>query len=131
MGVLVTVNGIFFYLTIRRIYGQHRSIRSTINQDNAHQDTGASYQVYLRLFIVMGCNWILEFVSYICQIEEVAQDLLYVNEIINGCEGITIFLVTICSRKTIRETFESFQNRDRDGSSTEFSSHRDSSKVKK
>ncbi|KAH8249998.1 hypothetical protein KR026_003431, partial [Drosophila bipectinata] len=101
MGVLVTVNGIFFYLTIRRIYGQHRSIRSTINQDNAHQDTGASYQVYVRLFIVMGCNWILEFVSYICQMENVAQDLRDVNELINCCEGITIFLVTICSRRTI------------------------------
>lgn len=61
--------------------------------------------MYLRLFIIMGCNWILEFVAYVCQINQVAPALVDLNEVINCAEGFIIFVVTICNRETILETF--------------------------
>lgn len=61
--------------------------------------------MYLRLFIIMGCNWILEFVAYICQIENVAPALVQVNDVINCSEGVIILLVTLCNRETMLEAF--------------------------
>ncbi|EDV41524.2 uncharacterized protein Dana_GF17466 [Drosophila ananassae] len=132
LGVLVAVNGIFFFLTTRKIYEEHRSIRSILTRHEAHRSSRnqASYRMYLRLFIIMGCNWILEFVAYVCQINQVAPALVDLNEVINCAEGFIIFVVTICNRETILETFNCLRRKERDRSITDSSSRQDSTRVR-
>lgn len=59
----------------------------------------ARFNLYLKLFIVMGINWVMELVSYAVGGPKY---IWYLTDIGNTLQGILIFVIFVCKRRILR-----------------------------
>jgi hypothetical protein len=92
---------VFFVLTTYKVS----------QQVNPHHESFRSHFVtILKLYAIMGINWVFEFVSFIAEWqwdEEMARNLSYLSDVINLLQGLLIFIVLVCNR----EVFKSLRER--------------------
>jgi len=62
----------------------------------------SSYRIYLRLFIIMGGSWFLEIIAFVCEMENVLQPLVALNDYINCSQGMIIFMATFCNQEMLK-----------------------------
>lgn len=57
--------------------------------------------LYLKLFIVMGVNWLAEIISWAVESEVTSKSLWYVTDIGNALQGVLIFLIFVCKKRVL------------------------------
>lgn len=57
--------------------------------------------LYLKLFIVMGVNWLAEVISWATDNDDI-NGIWYVTDIGNSAQGVFIFLIFICKKRVLR-----------------------------
>jgi len=57
--------------------------------------------LYLKLFVVMGVNWLAEVISWATDMDDVT-GIWYVTDIGNSAQGLFIFLIFICKKRVLR-----------------------------
>jgi len=61
------------------------------------------FNMYLKLFIVMGITWVLEIMSWIdIGADIVSQFIWYPADIVNALQGLIIFIIFVCRKKTLQ-----------------------------
>jgi len=97
IGVLLLVNLIFFILTSWTLY-----IATKVSKHAIHQSTTTHkkrYLVYLKLFLVMGVIWNFEIISW----KVGPPNMWLATDIINALQGLLVFIIVICKRKTFNQ----------------------------
>lgn len=56
--------------------------------------------LYLKLFIVMGVNWLAEIISWASG-SDGSEFLWYVTDIGNSLQGVLIFLIFVCKKRVL------------------------------
>jgi hypothetical protein len=54
--------------------------------------------LYLKLFVVMGINWVAELISFMCG---GPQEIWYLPDIANTLQGVFIFVIFVCKRRIL------------------------------
>lgn len=57
------------------------------------------FNMYLKLFIVMGISWIMELIAWSIDIDLVPEVIWYPSYIINALQGVIIFIIFVCRKK--------------------------------
>ncbi|XP_074105856.1 G-protein coupled receptor Mth2 isoform X1 [Cotesia typhae] len=98
MGVTVVCNIILFITTAMKIV-HHKKETAHLNRDDnrRHNDNKQWFNLYLKLFIVMGVNWSMEIASWICGNKP--DYLWYITDIANTLQGLVIFIIFVWKRK--------------------------------
>lgn len=56
--------------------------------------------VYLKLFIIMGINWITEIISWSLENEKM-YIIWYITDCINALQGVSIFFIFVCKKRVL------------------------------
>jgi hypothetical protein len=99
VGFLLLCNTIFFITTAFKIIGLKRETRMLKGQESRRHDDKANRQrlnLYLKLFIVMGVNWIMEVISWAAGGPEY---LWYFTDLGNILQGVLIFVIFVWKQK--------------------------------
>ncbi|XP_017079901.2 probable G-protein coupled receptor Mth-like 11 [Drosophila eugracilis] len=102
--ILILFNISMFVLTTRHIYAENKLRPKVLThyKEKVNSKDEANFGLYLYLFIIMGGCWIMEILSFICEVENLLKPLIKVNDIINCSQGIIIFLITVCNRAVLK-----------------------------
>ncbi|KAI5719246.1 hypothetical protein M8J76_007285 [Diaphorina citri] len=101
VGCLVIANIVMFLSTARTLLAHHKvnaTILKTGGSKKHVQTENERFRLYLKLFAVMGVNWIMEVVSWACGGE---QYFWYVSDLTNALQGVFIFLIFVCKRRIL------------------------------
>ncbi|XP_044585430.1 G-protein coupled receptor Mth2-like isoform X5 [Cotesia glomerata] len=98
MGVTVVCNIILFIATAMKIV-HHKKETAHLNRDDnrRHNDNKQWFNLYLKLFIVMGVNWSMEIISWI--FGNKPDYIWYVTDVANTLQGLVIFIIFVWKRK--------------------------------
>ncbi|XP_050685018.1 G-protein coupled receptor Mth2-like isoform X2 [Leptidea sinapis] len=100
--VLCVGNIVFFCLTAMKIAQIKKETSVLKSRESATHDSQSSDRrrlfLYVKLFIVMGINWILEIVSYLYPDLEILKFVDAYNVLI----GLIIFIIFVCKKKILR-----------------------------
>jgi len=99
VGVLLLCNSIFFITTACKIIGLKRETRMLKGEESRRHDDQANRQrlnLYLKLFIVMGVNWIMEVISWAAGGPEY---FWFVTDLGNILQGVLIFIIFVWKQK--------------------------------
>ncbi|KAK1118505.1 hypothetical protein K0M31_014816 [Melipona bicolor] len=108
MGVTVFCNVCLFISTALKIV-QHK--KNTAQQlkgmdSRRHDDNKQWFNLYLKLFIVMGINWSMEIVSWLC--DNSPAYIWYLTDLTNTLQGVIIFLIFVWKDKVKRLLLKRF-----------------------
>ncbi|XP_011201378.2 probable G-protein coupled receptor Mth-like 3 [Bactrocera dorsalis] len=98
--LLIAVNTVMFCLTVHKIYSDSQEIKCvsrSLNCTRHRKSHEHSAWLFLRLFIVMGVNWILEMIGYIMGPNAIFQ----VADYFNASQGLIIFTLFILKKSTL------------------------------
>ncbi|XP_076649672.1 G-protein coupled receptor Mth2 isoform X1 [Halictus rubicundus] len=113
MGVTVVCNICLFISTALKIV-QHK--KDTANHlkgvdSRRHDDNKQWFNLYLKLFIVMGINWSMEIVSWLCH--NTPTYIWYLTDLTNTLQGVIIFLIFVWKEKIRQLLLKRFRCRGR------------------
>ncbi|XP_076378233.1 G-protein coupled receptor Mth2 isoform X2 [Megalopta genalis] len=113
MGITVLCNICLFISTSIKIV-QHR--RDTANHlrgvdSRRHDDKKQWFNLYLKLFIVMGINWSMEIISWMCN--DKPRYIWYLSDLTNTLQGVIIFLIFVWKEKIRRLLLKRLRCHDR------------------
>lgn len=92
--ILLVENLIFFIMTIICIK------KASQGTDLVNKKASKKLiRVYIKLFVVLGLSWLLEVISAAVDYR-VDQSVWYVTDIINLSQGVFIFLIYVCKKRT-------------------------------
>jgi len=57
--------------------------------------------LYLKLFVVMGVNWLAEIVSWALRSDDSTFNVWFVTDIGNSLQGVFIFLIFVCKKRVL------------------------------
>ncbi|XP_013194890.1 probable G-protein coupled receptor Mth-like 3 isoform X3 [Amyelois transitella] len=101
--ILCIINLIFFVLTAIKIVQIKKQTAVLKSKESSTHDTQRNDKqrllLYIKLFIVMGINWILEVIS---AIYPELENFWKITDAYNVLIGVTIFLIFVCKRKIFR-----------------------------
>ncbi|CAG7730508.1 unnamed protein product, partial [Allacma fusca] len=100
IAVLLILNMTFFIITSFKLY-QYKtsSVMARENLDRSKEATEL-FQLFAKLFFVMGFTWILEFVSW--SVSGSTKTWYWaISDVINILQGIAIFVIYICKANII------------------------------
>lgn len=60
------------------------------------------FMLYLKLFIVMGVNWLAEIISWATDPDGSNYNIWYLTDIGNSLQGVLIFLIFVCKKRVLR-----------------------------
>lgn len=108
MGVTVFCNVCLFISTALKIV-QHK--KNTAQQlkgmdSRRHDDNKQWFNLYLKLFVVMGINWSMEIVSWLC--DNSPAYIWYLTDLTNTLQGVIIFLIFVWKDKVKRLLLKRF-----------------------
>ncbi|KYQ54879.1 G-protein coupled receptor Mth2 [Trachymyrmex zeteki] len=103
MGATIISNIFFFICTTLTILYQKIYIAQLEDSEIwRHDENKQRFNMYLKLFVVMGITWVLEIMSWIdIGANIVSQFIWYPADIINALQGLTIFIIFVCRKKTL------------------------------
>ena len=58
------------------------------------------FNLYLKLFIVMGINWSMEIISWLCK--DIPEYVWYITDLANTLQGVIIFIIFVWKDKIKR-----------------------------
>ncbi|KAK7791058.1 hypothetical protein R5R35_007149 [Gryllus longicercus] len=110
IAILIVCNIILFILTAVKIQQVKRGTKILKKQDsrrhNEEEENNAQrFNLYFKLFLVMGVNWIMEIVSFAAGGPD---EFWYVTDIANTLQGVLIFIIFVWKdriRKLLMERF--------------------------
>ncbi|KAL1132465.1 hypothetical protein AAG570_010420 [Ranatra chinensis] len=102
MTVLIFANLVMFAITARRIFVHRREtsvLKSGDSKRHNNDKESFRFNLYLKLFVVMGINWVMELVSWVVK---GPQQIWYLTDITNTLQGVFIFVIFVCKRRIFR-----------------------------
>ncbi|PSN29392.1 G-protein coupled receptor Mth2 [Blattella germanica] len=99
IGVIVLCNIVLFIATAFRIVHLKRETKMLKGGESKRHDEEANRQrfnLYLKLFIVMGVNWIMEVISWAAGGPSY---LWYITDLGNTLQGVLIFIIFVWKKK--------------------------------
>ncbi|XP_046681532.1 G-protein coupled receptor Mth2-like [Homalodisca vitripennis] len=100
IGVLVLLNIAMFVTTAFRLRKHSRDTRVLQTSESRRNDEAEKerFNLYLKLFIVMGINWVMELVSFAVG---GPKSLWFVTDLGNTLQGLLIFIIFVCKRRIL------------------------------
>ncbi|XP_018056323.1 PREDICTED: G-protein coupled receptor Mth2-like isoform X1 [Atta colombica] len=101
MSITIISNVFFFICTTLTILHQKMHTASELrhSESKRHDENKQRFNMYLKLFIVMGITWILEILSWVIGTNIVPAIIWHLTDVINALQGFIIFIVFVCRRK--------------------------------
>lgn len=108
LALLLAANVFFFAMTAFRIYRVQQSTATALSGDSRrhtkYEKERYRFSLYLRLFVIMGVTWILEFVTWILEVpgepvSTASRVLFYLADIFNCLTGIFIFVLFVWKQR--------------------------------
>ncbi|XP_003703117.2 putative G-protein coupled receptor Mth-like 3 isoform X2 [Megachile rotundata] len=102
MGVTVVCNICLFISTALKIVRHKKDTAHHLKGTDSrrHDDNKQWFNLYLKLFIVMGINWSMEIVSWLCNNSPAY--IWYLTDLTNTLQGVIIFLIFVWKDKIRR-----------------------------
>ncbi|XP_060842363.1 G-protein coupled receptor Mth2-like isoform X2 [Rhopalosiphum padi] len=103
IGILLFSNLLMFIHTAIVIVKHMRDakvLRGSESQNNANHYEKQRFMLYLKLFIVMGVNWLAEIISWATD-SDGSEYVWYVTDIGNSLQGVLIFLIFVCKKRVL------------------------------
>uniref|UniRef100_A0A2A4J442 G-protein coupled receptors family 2 profile 2 domain-containing protein n=1 Tax=Heliothis virescens TaxID=7102 RepID=A0A2A4J442_HELVI len=99
MLILTGCNWIFYGITVYNIYMTRRAV-------SGHSDYGrkSTVLIFRKLSILMGLNWVLEFLNYMYP----SLKLWYLSDTYNLLIGLAFFIMFVCKKKIFRQLYERY-----------------------
>ncbi len=85
----------FFALTVYKLAQTWRE-SGRLRMHNS--DNRSNVSVVVKVFLVMGINWLFEFLSFLAEWQwdpEIAKNISYFNDMVNLLQGLLIFVVLV------------------------------------
>ncbi|XP_011307422.1 uncharacterized protein [Fopius arisanus] len=103
MGVTVVCNIILFISTAMKILQHKRDTATQLKgiDSRRHDDNKQWFNLYLKLFIVMGINWSMEIISWLLN-KDTPQYVWYFTDLANTLQGVIIFIIFVWKDKIRR-----------------------------
>ncbi|XP_018367586.1 PREDICTED: G-protein coupled receptor Mth2-like [Trachymyrmex cornetzi] len=101
MGLTIISNVFFFVCTTLTILNQKMNTASELSNSEGtrHDENKQRFNMYLKLFIVMGITWVLEILSWVIGTNIVPAFIWYITDTINALQGLIIFIVFVFRKK--------------------------------
>ncbi|XP_026815187.1 G-protein coupled receptor Mth2-like [Rhopalosiphum maidis] len=102
IGTLLFSNLLMFIHTAIMIIKHMRDakvLRGSESQKNVDHEK-QRFMLYLKLFIVMGVNWLAEIISWATG-SDGSEFVWYVTDIGNSLQGVLIFLIFVCKKRVL------------------------------
>ncbi|EFN65885.1 G-protein coupled receptor Mth2 [Camponotus floridanus] len=114
MSITVICNICLFISTALKILRHKKDTDHHLkgSESRRHDDNKQWFNLYLKLFIVMGINWSMEIVSWLFKNEP--KYLWYLTDLTNTLQGLIIFIIFVCKKKVKRLLLKRFGFQDRD-----------------
>ncbi|XP_043522793.1 G-protein coupled receptor Mth2-like isoform X1 [Frieseomelitta varia] len=108
MGVTVFCNICLFISTALKIVQHKKNTAQQLKGTDSrrHDDNKQWFNLYLKLFIVMGINWSMEIVSWLC--DNSPAYIWYLTDLTNTLQGVIIFLIFVWKDKVKRLLLKRF-----------------------
>ncbi|XP_076764559.1 uncharacterized protein LOC143431587 [Xylocopa sonorina] len=108
MGITVFCNICLFISTALKIVQHKKDTAHHLKGMNSrrHDDNKQWFNLYLKLFIVMGINWSMELISWLCN--NTPSYIWYLTDLTNTLQGVIIFLIFVCKNKIKRLLLKKF-----------------------
>ena len=102
--ILVFMNVVFFTITAMKIFRVHRETSMVRKNEDSKKHSKMDndkerFWLYLRLFIVMGVTWSMEFISW--AVDGVTW-IFYISDACNCIHGFLIFILFVWKQKVKR-----------------------------
>ncbi|XP_015110208.1 G-protein coupled receptor Mth2 isoform X2 [Diachasma alloeum] len=108
MAITVMCNISLFISTTIKILRQKRETASQLERkDSRRHDDKQWFNLYLKLFIIMGVTWSMDIIGWLLGTE--SPWVRYVADGINGIEGVMIFIIFVCKNKIKRLLMKRFK----------------------
>lgn len=113
MGITVVCNICLFISTALKIVRHKKDTAHHLrsSESRRHDDNKQWFNLYLKLFIVMGINWSMEIVSWL--FKSAPKYVWYLTDLTNTLQGLIIFIIFVWKEKIKRLLLKRFgcQNR--------------------
>lgn len=113
MSITVVCNICLFISTALKIVRHKKDTAHHLkgSESQRHDDNKQWFNLYLKLFIVMGINWSMEIVSWL--FKSAPQYTWYLTDLTNTLQGLIIFIIFVWKKKIKRLLLKRFgcQNR--------------------
>uniref|UniRef100_A0A0K8S4J2 G-protein coupled receptors family 2 profile 2 domain-containing protein n=1 Tax=Lygus hesperus TaxID=30085 RepID=A0A0K8S4J2_LYGHE len=119
MAVILLMNCLLFAITAFHLYRHRRDACVLKRGDSRRHGPGSDkerFNLYLKLFLVMGINWLSEVVSFTFH-KDVPRYLWYLTDITNTLQGVFIFLIFVWKRRVRQLIWDKLCKGKRAGSS--------------
>ncbi|XP_028981831.1 G-protein coupled receptor Mth2 [Diachasma alloeum] len=109
MGVTVVCNIFLFISTALKILQHKRDTATQLKgiDSRRHDDNKQWFNLYLKLFIVMGINWSMEIISWLLN-KDTPQYVWYLTDLANTLQGVIIFIIFVWKDKIRRLLMKRF-----------------------
>ncbi|XP_050447946.1 G-protein coupled receptor Mth2-like isoform X6 [Cataglyphis hispanica] len=114
MGITVFCNICLFISTALKIvrHKKDTALHLRSSESRRHDDNKQWFNLYLKLFIVMGINWSMEIVSWLFD-KSVPTYIWYLTDLTNALQGLIIFIIFVWKEKIKRLLLKRFGYQDR------------------
>ncbi|XP_033311815.1 G-protein coupled receptor Mth2-like isoform X2 [Bombus bifarius] len=108
MGATVFCNICLFISTALKIVRHKKNTAQQLKSIDSrrHDDNKQWFNLYLKLFIVMGINWSMEIISWLCNNSPAY--IWYLTDLTNTLQGVLIFLIFVWKDKVKRLLLKRF-----------------------
>ncbi|XP_013380415.1 probable G-protein coupled receptor Mth-like 1 [Lingula anatina] len=105
-GILILINLFLFLITTKRI-SKTMKLSNYIKTSKEKSERA----IFMKLFIMIGLNWILWFIHGLVSFLTGIEVLFYIFIIMAGLDGIWVFIVTVCTKRVWNELRHSITTR--------------------
>ncbi|XP_024893871.1 probable G-protein coupled receptor Mth-like 3, partial [Temnothorax curvispinosus] len=100
MSVTVVCNICLFISTALKIVRHKKDTAAHLrsSESRRHDDNKQWFNLYLKLFIVMGINWSMEIISWVFETNSPAY-IWYLTDLTNTLQGLIIFIIFVWKEK--------------------------------
>ncbi|XP_050420954.1 G-protein coupled receptor Mth2-like [Adelges cooleyi] len=101
IGILLFSNLLMFIYTAVKIVKRMRDAKVLVGSESKKNidHEKQRFMLYLKLFIVMGINWLTEVISWAF---DSSKSVWYVTDIGNTLQGVLIFLIFVCKKRVLK-----------------------------
>ncbi|XP_013390509.1 uncharacterized protein LOC106158924 [Lingula anatina] len=99
IGLVIIVNLILFVIISRSIRGAMKRAEGLSSSQNKNH----SFAIYVKIFVLMGVNWIFGFVASLFHDPTVSNIMWYIFIVTATLDGVYIFIATVCTKRVWEE----------------------------
>ncbi|XP_071649039.1 G-protein coupled receptor Mth2-like isoform X1 [Temnothorax longispinosus] len=113
MGATIISNICFFIATTLTILYQNIRTAHQLRdaESRRHNENKQRFNMYLKLFIVMGITWVMELIAWSINVDFVPAIVWSPINIINGLQGVIIFIIFVFRKKVKQLLLKRFGGR--------------------